>query len=185
MVLTDVTHSEKLPVVNIRCERRKRLPLHRGKSNCGLTSGTPIFLQASRKFSTFLRHLAMPSLGWKQSRTETIWKKNLQEDLSPEQTERGLPQQVRERGCQKPSEGERDWRGGRARLHPSGTVPGPRGGWASAGSRCSEGKKIESRLKPCWYSTAAAKHYKLIKGKSKFHCCVWVILNGSEKEAWR
>lgn len=34
-----------------------------------LTSGTPIFLQASRKFSTFLRHLAMLSLGWKKKHT--------------------------------------------------------------------------------------------------------------------
>lgn len=29
-----------------------------------LTCGTPIFLHASKKFSTFLRHLAMLSLGW-------------------------------------------------------------------------------------------------------------------------
>lgn len=40
-----------------------------------LTSGTPIFLQASRKFSTFLRHLAMLSLGWGKK------KHTAQEDL--------------------------------------------------------------------------------------------------------
>lgn len=36
-----------------------------------LTCGTPIFLQASRKFSTFLRHLAMLSLGWKGKKKKT------------------------------------------------------------------------------------------------------------------
>lgn len=30
-----------------------------------ITCGTPIFLQASKKFSTFLRHLAMLSFGWR------------------------------------------------------------------------------------------------------------------------
>lgn len=30
-----------------------------------ITCGTPSFLQASKKFSTFLRHLAMLSFGWK------------------------------------------------------------------------------------------------------------------------
>lgn len=30
------------------------------------TCGTPIFLQASRKFSTFRRHLAMLSFGWER-----------------------------------------------------------------------------------------------------------------------
>lgn len=39
-----------------------------------LTSGTPILLQASRKFSTFLRHLAMLSLGWKKKTKHTTQK---------------------------------------------------------------------------------------------------------------
>lgn len=57
---------------------------------------------------------------------------------SSAQTEWILPRQARECGCQPLNGGECDWRGGRAQLHPSEMVPGPQGGWASVGSRCSE-----------------------------------------------
>lgn len=57
---------------------------------------------------------------------------------SSAQTDRDLPRQAREHGCPRLNWGECDWRGGRAQLHPSETVPGPQGGWASVGSRCSE-----------------------------------------------
>lgn len=72
-----VLDSQKFTEMNVRGENktRKRSPVDRrnklwehwnNRTDGGLTSGTPCFLQASRKFSTFRRHLAMPSLGWKQ-----------------------------------------------------------------------------------------------------------------------
>lgn len=66
-----VPDSQKFTEVNIRGEnRQEKVSTWQKKqpegTDGGLTSGTPSFLQASRKFSTFRRHLAIPSLGCKQ-----------------------------------------------------------------------------------------------------------------------
>lgn len=130
-----------------------------------LTSGTPIFLQASRKFSTFLRHLAMLSLGWKHKDTFTqqdYFSENKQNtfhqdyevlveirnkilDIYLSSRRSGLtvwdvPLQARARGCCQQSVAECDWPDGRARRRPSERTRGLQEGRPSVCSRCSEEK---------------------------------------------
>lgn len=53
--------------------RRKMLQKAINNTTISLTSLTPIFLQAERKLSTFLLHLAPVSLGWRRENYWEFW----------------------------------------------------------------------------------------------------------------
>lgn len=145
-------------------KKKKRLFPGGTTTRSALTSGTPIFLQASRKFSTFRRHLAMPSLGWKELYRREV--KKLKE-------EGGFHRQHKQSKSYHGRRGNVDashWTGvnviGKVAEHNSihqkrSQVLGE--DELQSALDALRKREIKSLLKSCRLSTAATKHCKFLK----------------------
>ncbi len=107
------------------------------------TWGTPILRQASRKFSTFRRHLAIVSLGWKERKHETdaMLCTDTETQANPESLS---PLPVRGHGCSVWTGDAHGWPDGTTRPRQSKL---PRDQWVRTpwvGTRCSTGLQNET-----------------------------------------
>lgn len=151
------------------------------KSRSGPTSGTPIFLQASRKFSTFRRHLAMPSLGWKESRTDAVWQSWRMREAFIVSANRVRPTTAGE-GAWMPAT-ERGWMWlARWQSTTPSIRKAPRSSGRMSFSRLSMlwGTEIRSPLQSCRLSPAATKDYRSLKGVNGL-----TFTARSDSGAWR
>lgn len=146
--------------------------------------GFPAGLQEVLHIPPTLGHA---ELGLEESRTDTMSKTEGWERLSSSaQTEGEIPRQARERGCRRLNGGGRDWPGGRAQPHPSETDPGPQGGSASVGSRCSGENviKVTAEVTQIINSSHQTPSLQAQTHKNSLNCEATVCLDDSEDEAW-